>query len=76
MEQYMDQEAFFTSPLRDYVTLADMSRELCVSIGLMKKLVDKNGLRPARRHGVVRLWNRADMETIRMLVERAAAAAG
>jgi hypothetical protein len=72
MDTYMDQEAFFTSPLRDYVTIADMARELRVSIALVKKLLDKNGLRSARRHGVVRLWKRNDLETLRTLVERAA----
>ena len=73
MEQYMDQEAFFTSPLRDYVTLADMSRELRVSIALAKKIVEKNGLRAAKRHGVVRLWKRRDIALLRQILEQATA---
>lgn len=72
MEQYMDQEAFFTSPLRDYVTLNDMAKELGVSISLMKRLVEKNGLRAAKRHGVVRLWKRSDIELLRQIVEQVA----
>lgn len=72
MSVHLDQEAFFTSPLRDYATLADMARELRVSIELMKKLVDKNGLHYAHRHGVVRLWNRRDLDTLRHIIEQAA----
>lgn len=69
MEWSMDQEAFFTSPLRDYVTIADVSRELCISIALVKRLIEKNGLRPARRHGVVRLWKRSELETLRAIID-------
>ena len=65
----MDQEAFFTSPLRDYVTLADMARDLRVSISLVRRLLEHNGIRYERRHGVVRLWKRADLEALRKLVE-------
>ena len=74
MEQYMDQEAFFTSPLRDYVTLNDMARELGVTIALTKKLVEKNGLPANKRHGVVRLWKREDVEFLRQVLEQVAAA--
>ncbi len=71
MTSLMDQEAFFTSPLRDFVTLADMARELRVSLAVVKKLVEKNGIRPDRRHGVVRLWQRRDLEALRAIVDAA-----
>lgn len=71
MESLMDQEAFFTSPLRDYVTIADMARELRVSISLVRNLLEKNAIRAARRHGVVRLWKRSDLESLRRFVEHA-----
>lgn len=64
----MDQEAFFTSPLPDYVTLADMARELRVPLSAVKRVVEKNGYRPAKRHGVVRLWNRAHLAEIGKLI--------
>ena len=66
----MDQEAFFTSPLLDYVTLADMARQLRCSIQQVERLAEKNGLRPTRRNGVVRLWNRKDMERLRAGLEK------
>lgn len=72
MEPSLDQEAFFTSPLRDYLTLADMARELRIPVELMKKLVEKGAVRCARRCGVVRLWNRSDLETLRLIIDRAA----
>ncbi len=72
METLIDQEAFFTSPLRDYLTLADMARQLRVSLELVKKLVEKNNIRHARRHGVVRLWNRVDIDVLRAIIGQAA----
>lgn len=70
MDLRFDQEAFFTSPLRDFVTLADMARELRASLELVKKIVEKNGPRFARRHGIVRLWKRQDIAEIRGIIEQ------
>lgn len=73
MDRFMDQEAFFTSPLRDFVTLADMARELRVSLELVKNLVERNGPRFAKRHGIVRLWKRRDIEIVREAFEQLSA---
>jgi hypothetical protein len=73
MDTFMDQEAFFTSPLRDYVTIADMARELRVSLESVKSLVERDGPRFSKRHGIVRLWKRRDIDIVREAIERASA---
>lgn len=70
----MDQEAFFTSPLRDYFTLADVARELGADLALVKRLVEKHGVAPAKRHGVIRLWKRTDLKVVRTLIDQSIAA--
>ena len=53
----MDQEAFFTSPIAGLYTLNDLARRCDVPLQWMIARVEKLRVAPAKRRGVVRLWD-------------------
>jgi hypothetical protein len=66
----IDQEAFFTSPLQDLLTLRDIAARSNVPLARVQRIVERYAIAPARRRGVVRLWTTAQAEQIAALLQR------
>jgi hypothetical protein len=63
----VDQEHFYTSPLIGLMTMNDIAIHVGVPLERVKAVIDKHRIAPARRVGVVRLW---DAKGLREVKER------